>query len=150
MQVFIIGNIEQNVFQLATASNPKAYLSNIQLGSPHEILVLSKICVKNKNAATLIESLGRREMQAYEGRGGWIINVPAGLVAQLASDRYLRSLADRAGVELVERNQTPAPQNVTDLKRLTDTAKRKELTFQDVLDRVEQAYNEGVSIEKII
>ena len=150
MQVFVVGNIEQNVFQLAVANDPKAYLSSIQLGSPYEISVLSQICVRSKNAATSIESLGRREMQAHKGQGGWIVNVPAGLAAQLASDRYLRSLADRAGVEVVDKNQTPAPKSSTDLQRLTATAKRKELTFQDVLDRVERAYSEGISIDKMI
>ena len=150
MRVFVIGNIEQNVFQLVAASDPQAYLLNIQLGSPYEISVLSQICVKNKNAAALVESLGGREMQAYRGRGGWILNVPVGLAAQLASDRYLRSLADRAGVEVVDESRTSTTQNSTDLQRLTATAKRKELTFQDVLDRVEQAYSEGVPIDKII
>lgn len=150
MFVLIVGNVEQNVFRLAITSDPSTYLSKLQASNPYELDILSKVCVRNKNAAASIEGLGRLEMKAYEGKEGWVTNVPVGLIARLSSDRYLRSLADKAGIDIIDKNESSTHKNSADLQRLTVTTKRKNLTFQTVLDSVERAYSEGIPIDKII
>lgn len=150
MFVYIVGNVEQNIFRLEIASNPDQRLPIIQMGSPYELSIVSKVCVRNRNAAALIESLSRQDLKAYEGLGSWVSDVPDGLLAQLVSGRYLRSLADKADVRLVGDREQNMRKSPDDLQRLSVTARRRELTFQDVLDSVERAYTEELPIDETL
>lgn len=150
MFVYIIGNAEQNIFKLGMAGDPFKRLSSIQTGNPYKLSIICKICVQNKNAAALIERLGHKELSKYEGVGEWFMNVPDYLSAQFASGHYLRSLASKADVQPTDRDEYAISNGTVSLQRLTPIAKRNGLTFEDILERVEQAYDEGVPIDSII
>lgn len=150
MFVYIVGNVEQSIFKLAIASDPTMGLANVQVGNPYKLSVISEICVKNRNLATLIEGLACQDLTRYEGAGGWLVDVSVGVSAQFISGHYLRAIADKAGVQPIGKNEQTLASNSGDLRRLSATAKRKGLTFQDVLDRVERAYAEGESIDEIL
>jgi len=125
MFVYIIGNAEKNVFKLGIAGDPFKQLSSIQVGNPYSLSIVCKICVRDKNAARLIERLGRQELSCYEGVGEWLLNVPDYLLAQFAEGHYLRSLASKAGVRLINRAEPSAIANQDSLARLTPLAKQK-------------------------
>ena len=150
MFVYIIGNAEQNIFQLGMAGDPAKRLSSIQIGNPYKLSVICKICVQNKNAAALVERLGHKELSKYEGVGEWFMNVPDAFVTQFASGHYLRSLASKAGVRPINRDEYAISSGQDDLQRLAPIAKRKGLTFEAILEKVEQAYEQGIPIDNII
>ena len=150
MFVYIVGNVEQNIFRIGTAKVPVKHLPTIQAGNPYTLSIVSQVCFKNKNAAALVESLSRQDLKAYEGAGEWITNVPAGLLAQLVSDRYLRAIADEAGVAVLDKRKQTVSSNSDDLRRLLPTVKRKDLDFREVLDSVDKAYSDGVTIDELI
>lgn len=150
MFVYIVGNIEQNIFRLGVASDPMQQLPIIQRGNPYALSIVSKVRVKSKNAAGLVESLGHQELREYEGPGQWVMNVPDGLLARLVSGRYLRAIADKADVRLVSDCERSASTKSDNLQRLAAVVKRRELTFREVLDSVERAYLEGLVIDDLI
>ena len=150
MFVYIIGNVEQNIFKLGTAVSPSKQLSSLQKGNPYKLSIVCKICLQNKNSAVLIERMGLDELAQRGEASDWITNLPERLVAQFESGHYLRSLAVKANAEVVSRDGQAAPSGRANLQRLTPTAKRKGLTFEDVLNRVEQAYTQGESIDEVI
>ena len=150
MFVYIIGNAEQNIFKLGIAGDPSKRLSIMQAGNPYKLSIICKICVQNKNAAALIEGLGRKDLSEYEEVGEWFVNVPNVLLNQFASGHYLRSLAGKAGVRPVNRDEYAISSGRDDLQRLTPIAKRHGLTFEDILEKVEQAYDQGIPIDDII
>lgn len=150
MFVCIIGNVEQNIFKLWIAVDPLKGLSNVQVANPYKLSVISKVCVKNRNAATLIERLSRQSLSQYEGAGEWIVNAPASLSTQFVNGRYLPSLARQAGVQVIQRDEYATPAGSDNLQRLSPLAKRRGLTFEEILGRVEQAYDESRSIDEII
>ena len=121
----------------------------MQVGNPYKLSVISEICVKNRNAAALVEGLAYRDLSKYKGAGGWLVEVPTRLIARFVSGHYLRAIADNAGVQLIDKGKQ-AISNSDNLQRLSVTVKRRDLTFQDVLTRVEQAYSEGKSIDEIL
>jgi len=156
--VYIIGNADQNIFKLGMASDPFQKLSSLQEGNPYKLSIFCKVCAGSKNEAALVEALGRRELAEYEGAGGWYTSVPEVLSAQFASDHYLRRLAGRAEVTLSDaflkgrrnRGQQTASKGRTNLQRLSPIVKRDGLTFEEVLERVEQAYEEGRAIDSLL
>lgn len=150
MFVYIVGNVEQSIFKLAIASEPLIALKSMQLGNPHKLSIASKVCVKHKNAASLIEGLAHQDLSKYEGAGKWLVEVPVGLSAQFVSGHYLRAIADKAGVAIVGKSDRPIPSGSANLQRLSPTVKRRGLTFQDVLDGVERAYSESLPIDDIL
>lgn len=150
MFVYIIGNAKQNIFQLGVAGDPAKRLSSIQTGNPYKLSVICKICVQNKNAAALVERLGHKELSKYEGASEWFINVPDAFLTQFTSGHYLRSLASKAGVRLINRDEYAISSGQDDLQRLTPIAKRKGLTFETILEKVEQAYNQGTPIDDLL
>ena len=98
----------------------------------------------------MIEGLGRRDLKQYEGAGEWLIDLPAGLSEQFTNGHYLRSLSDKAGVKPLSQSDLSAPVRHANLQRLSSTAKRQELTFDDILGKVQQAYVQSVPIDEII
>ena len=150
MFVYIIGNSKENIFKLGIARDPFKHLTSIQSGNPYKLSVISKLCVESKNAATLMEGLGRKRLSEYEGAGEWFVNLPDGLHEQFGNGHYLRSLAASAGVKIAESKMRSLRRKGTNLQGLSDIAKDQGLTFEDILGKVEQAYDEGVSIDKII
>ncbi len=150
MFVYIIGNAEQNIFKLGMAGDPFKRLSSIQTGNPYKLSLICKICVQNKNAAALIERLGHKELSQYEGVGEWFMNVPDDLSAQFASGHYLRSLASKVDIQPIDRDEYAISSGTVNLQRLTSIAKSNGLTFEDILQKVEQAYDEGVPIDALI
>lgn len=147
MFVYIIGNPEQNIFKLGIASDPFLELSSLQAGNPYKLSILCKICVSSRNEASLVEQLGRKELSQYESEGEWHANVPKALSNQFASDYYLLRLATRVGAKLSDRRQQAMPRGRTNLQRLTPLVSHNGLTFEDVLKKVEQAYDEGIAID---
>ena len=149
MFVYIIGNVDQNIFQLGIAGDPFQKLAILQEGNPYKLSVLCKICVSSKNEASLVEQLARKELEKYEGMGGWYANAPEVLSTQLASDHYLRLIASRVDVKVSDRARKPASKKRTNLQRLTASAKRKGLAFEKVLEKVEKAYDEGIEVDSL-
>ena len=149
MFVYIVGSSEQNVFKLGVAEDPFQKLSQLQAGNPYKLSVLCKICVDNKNAAALVEALGHRDLKKYEGAGGWYVSVPDVLSAQFVSDHYLRLLASRADVRIRDRTRQTSLKGQANLQRLTPIAVKEEWDFDNVLKRVEYAYDRGVPIDKL-
>ncbi len=150
MFVYIIGNAEQNIFKLGMAVDPFKRLSSIQTGNPYKLSIICKICVQNKNAAALIERLGHKELSKYEGIGEWFMNVPDDLFAQFSSGHYLRSLASKADIQPINQDKYAISSGTVNLQRLTPIAKSNGLTFEDILEKVEQAYDKGVPIDALI
>ena len=150
MFICVVGNVEQNIFRLEIAGDPVGYLSRLQASNPYELSILSKLCVRNRNEAKMMMGLGRKELGEYEGGGGWLTSLPAGLSAPLMSGHYLRSLASKAGVQPIDRNEQMTSFASDDLRRLSADAKRRGLTFQDILGKVGQAYTESKAIDKIL
>ncbi|MEO0647263.1 MAG: hypothetical protein AAFZ17_14090 [Cyanobacteria bacterium J06650_10] len=150
MFVYILGSVEQNIFKLGVAADPFKVLARMQSGNPYRLSIVSRICVRNKNNAALIEGLGRRDLKQYEGAGEWLIDVPAGLPEQFTDGHYLRSLSNRAGVKLLKQSELSTPIKHANLQRLSNAAKRQGLTFDDILNKVQQAYAHGVSIDEIM
>ncbi|MGD1895649.1 MAG: hypothetical protein ACFB16_01710 [Phormidesmis sp.] len=151
MFVYIVGNIEQNIFRLGVASDPLVALQQMQQGNPYQLSVISKIRVRNKNEATLVEQLGYKQLSCHTDAGEWLVNVPTDVSALFSQDHWLRSLASRAGVKLLERNEpTTARRSPADLQRLLPIVKKRELTFEEVLCKVEQAYNTETSIDEVL
>ena len=150
MFVYIVGNVEQNIFRIGTAKDPIKHLPIIQAGNPYQLSMIAQVCLKNKNAASLVESLSRQDLREYEGAGEWITSLPEGLLAQLVSGRYLRAIADEAGVTILDQKKRTASNNSDDLRRLLPIVKRKDLDFRDVVDSVDKAYSNGVPIDEII
>lgn len=150
MFVYILGSVEQNVFRLGVARDPFKALARMQSGNPYKLSIVSQVCVKNKNSAVLIKGLGRRDLKRYEDAGEWLIDVPASLSEQFTGGHYLRSLSDKAGIKLLSQGELSASVKHTNLQRLSNTAKHKGLTFDDILNRVQQAYAQGVSIDEVM
>lgn len=150
MFVCVVGSVEQNIFRLEPTGDPAGYLSRLQASNPYKLSVLSKLCVQNQNEAKMMVGLGRKELGDYEGGGGWLVSLPAGLSAPLVSGHYLRSLANRAGVQPMDKNEQTVSPGLDDLRHLSAGAKRRGLTFQEILSRVEQAYEQGKSIDEIL
>ncbi len=149
MFVYIIGNVEQNVFQLGIAEDPFKRLSSIQIGNPYRLSIISKIGVESKNAASQVEKLGRKELSEYEGMGSWFMNMPEGLLTQLVSGHYLSLLASKAGVKpmtQVGRSDRTKPAGT---HRLAAVAEQNGLTFEEALEKVEQAYDQGIPIDDL-
>lgn len=150
MFVYIIGNAEQNIFKLEVAGDPFRQLAEAQAGNPHKLSVLCKIGVQNKNVAALVQQLGRKELSQYEGAGEWFLNVPEYLLAQLENGHYLRAIAGKAGVEIIDQKAASSTAGKGGLHRLTPKAQHSGLTFEEILEKVEQAYDQGVPIDKMM
>ena len=148
MFICVVGSLEQNIFRLELTGDPTGHLSRLQASNPYELSILSKLCVRNRNEAKMMMGLGRKELGEYEGGGGWLVSLPAGLSAPLVSGHYLRSLASKAGVQPVDKSEQTTSFASDDLRRLSADAKRKGLTFQNILGKVEQAYAESASIDE--
>ncbi|MEM6599366.1 MAG: hypothetical protein AAF635_14595, partial [Cyanobacteria bacterium P01_C01_bin.69] len=142
--------IEQNVFQLGVANDPFKRLAGVQASNPYKLSIISKLRVQSKNAAALIETLGHRSLGEYTAAGGWFAEVPDELVTQFTDGHYLRSLARRTGAKVSDRTQQATPKSKVDLRRLTPIAKQNGLTFAAILEKVEQAYDQGVFIDDLI
>lgn len=149
MFVYLIGNSQQNIFKLGTAIDPFKQLAKFQLGNPHKLSVISQICVKSQNEAGLIESLGQKALAEHEGSGGWLVAVPVELSAQFVSGYYLRSLAHKANVTLLTRKEQAVPRKGGGLQRLSAIAQQKALSFDTILEQVEQAYEKGMPIDDL-
>jgi len=145
MFVYIVGNTEQSIFKLGIAVDPFQSLSSLQEGNPYRLSLLCKLCMSSKNEANLVEQLGRKGLEKYEGARGWYVGVPESLSAQFAGGHYLRLLASQAGAACS--NRQTAPKGRTNLQRLIPIAKRSDLSFEDVFEKVERAYTEGVPID---
>lgn len=78
------------------------------------------------------------------------MNVPDGLFAQFASGHYLRSLANKANVQPIDRDKHAISGGTANLQSLTPIAKSNGLTFEDILEKVEQAYDKGVPIDVLL
>ena len=148
--VYIVGNAEKNIFKLGIAADPFECLTNVQAGNPYRLSIVSKICVESKNAAVLVEGLGRKRMKEYAEADGWFVGLPNEIYKQFEGDHFLGAIAAQAGVKIVDRNKQAAYSKGKYLQRLSDIALEQGLTFENVLEKVEQAYDEGASIDKVM
>jgi len=147
--VYIIGNVEQGFFKLGITEDPLAHLVRIQGGSPHKLSLISKVCLKDRNSAVLVEALGHKLLGQYEGANGWYLNIPGELVSQFMRDDYLLFLASGAGVQLAKKSDRASMSSTAALHRLSRKAVQAGLTFDDILSRVEESYEEGVVIDSL-
>lgn len=148
MFVYIIGNVEQNVFELGIAGDPFKRLSAMQPGSPYKLAVICQVCVRNKNEAALVERLGREALGKYKEVGEWFVRLPDELRAQFVSGHFLRVIAHKAGVKIIDRKGSGIAGSQAGLQRLAPIARQKGLTFENILEKVEQAYNLGNPIDE--
>lgn len=145
--VYIVGNVEQRIFKLGIADDPLGFLASLQAGNPHKLSLISKVRLKDHNSALLVESLGRKLLSEYEGAGGWYLSVPDELAAQFSSDEYLLFLASGADVRIEKGSDRASRSGTSASHRLSHRAQKEGLTFDDVLSRVEEAYEEGIVID---
>ena len=150
MFVYIVGNLDQKVFKLGAARDPFRDLAGIQSGNPFELSIISTLPVKNKNAAAMIESLCDRDLKAHKSGGDWLVNVPDDVCEQFVNGHYLRSLARRVGIKIIEKAPPQPSAKEEGLGRLTAKAKRQELTLEDIFEKVETAYQTGKEIDLIL
>lgn len=148
MFVYIIGNAEQNIFELGIAGDPFKRLSAVQPGSPYKLAVICQVCVRNKNEAALVERLGRGNLGKYKGAGEWFVNLPDELCTQFVSGHFLRAIAHKAGVKIIDRKGSGIAGSRAGLQRLAPIARQKGLAFEDILKKVEQAYDLGIPIDE--
>ncbi|MFK8185063.1 MAG: hypothetical protein AB8B99_16960 [Phormidesmis sp.] len=147
--VCIIGNVEQGIFKLGIADDPLGHLASLQEGNPHKLSLISKVRLKDQNSALMVEGLGRKLLSQYEGMGQWYLNVPSELSSQFMSDDYLMLLASGAGAAIAKNNDYAIANSTTAFHRLSRKAQQQGLSFDDVLSRVEQAYDEGIAIDQL-
>lgn len=145
--VYIIGNAEQGIFKLGIAEDPLGQLARLQEGNPHKLSLMSKVRLKDRNSALVVEALGRKLLKAHEGAGQWYVNLPDELSGQFMSDEYLLLLASGANVQIAKKGDRAALNSTVASHRLSRKAQEAGLTFDDILSRVEQAYEEGIAID---
>ena len=147
--VYIIGNVEQGIFKLGIADDPLGQLAKLQEGNPHKLSLISKVRLKDRNSALVVEASSRRLLSQYEGAGQWYVGVPGELSAQFAGDEYLKLAASGAGVAIARRGDRAALNSTVASHRLSRKAQAQGLSFDDVLSRVERAYEEGIAIDSL-
>ena len=150
MFVYIVGNVEQRIFSIGVARDPLKHLASIQSGNPYKLSVISEARVPNKNAALMVERLAKKDLSEYAGTGEWIVGIPKFLMEQFENGHYLRALVSKAGIQPAQ-EKAPAPiAGRANLQRLTPAADRQRMTFEDILQKVEQAYDEEISIDELM
>ena len=147
--VYIVGNVEQNIFKLGVSDDPLGHLASIQEGNPHRLSLISKVGLKDSNSALLVEALGRKLLSQYEGISGWYLEVPGELTSQFVNGEYLLFLVSGSGAQAALNSDRTSPNSTAAFHRLSRKAQKEKLTFDDVLSRVEEAYEEGVSLDSL-
>lgn len=150
MFIFIVGNIEQSIFKIGVAKDPLKSLLSMQSGNPYKLSVISKARVPHKNAASMVEQLAHRELDRYKGAGEWLMSVPTALSEQFVNGHYIGMLLSKADVKPAKETESATAMGRDDLQRLTVVAEKQGLTFEDILGKVEQAYVEGMAIDKVM
>ena len=147
--VYIIGNAEKRFFKLGSTNDLLGRLSTLQESSPFELSLLSKVQLKDSNSASVVEALAYRSLKQFEGVGGWIVEVPGDILLQFISGEYLLAMASGAGVQIVTSRSVSNVNRTNGSHRLSRKASSQGLSFDDILSRVEQAYEDEIAADTL-